>query len=189
VGRIPVQLGPSLGRDSGLRVAWDPFPPDRWAKGEHKFVCTFEQDNAGTLRFADLGTRTVPVAERVCLDTPRRYRPCAGRHQAEDIAEMVLNAAIAQGEVNGRKAVRTGPQGKYVALTDAEYAKLDKVCQTFLERVSSPARRSATGVKAQAFPGAVSQWPTKNGAYVASCFALRPAVPPPMITGTVFDRS
>ena len=185
-GGLPVQLGPSLSATGGLHVAWDPFPADLWAKGQKKFVCTFEQDRPGTLRFAQLTTRAVPVAARVCLNTPARYLPCSGRHQAEDVAEMILNTAIESGRINGRKAVRNGPQGRYVALSDAEYATLDKVCRTFLRTVSS----GTSGVTARAYPGSVAQWPTNTGAYVASCFAVKPfGDPPPPYVGTVFDRS
>ena len=184
-GGIPVQLGPSLNTGAGLHVAWDPFPADLWAKGEKKFVCTFQQDEPGTLRFADLTTRKVPVATRVCLNTPGRYVPCSGKHQAEDIAEMILNTAIEKGQVNGRRAVRKGPKGAYVALSDAEYARLDKICATLLSQVSTV----RGGVEARAYPGWVSQWPTDNGAYVASCFALNPAKePPPPMRGTVFNK-
>ncbi len=183
-GGMPVQLGPSLDDKGGLHVAWDPFPADLWAKGERKFVCTFEQDQPGTLRFTDLGTSKVPLAARVCLDTPGTYVPCSGRHQAENIAGMILNTAISKGQINGRKAVRNGPKGPYVALSDAEYARLDKICQAFLAAVST----AKGGVAARAYPGSVSQWPTKTGAYIASCFALKPLEPPPPVTGTVFDR-
>ncbi len=185
-GGLPVQLGPSLSATGGLHVAWDPFPADLWAKGHKKFVCTFEQDRPGTLRFAQLTTKAVPSAARVCLNTPARYLPCSGRHQAEDVAEMILNTAIDSGRINGRTAVRTGPQGKYVALSDAEYATLDKVCTTFLRSVSS----GRAGVTARAYPGSVAQWPTTTGAYVASCFAVKPfGDPPPAYVGTVFDKS
>ena len=184
-GGLPVQLSPSLSSSGGLHVAWDPFPADLWAKGQHKFVCTFEQDRPGTLRFADLTTRKVPVTARVCLDTPGKYVPCRGKHQAEDIAGMILNTAIEKGQINGRKAVRKGPDGRYVALSDAEYSRLDRICGAFLSSVST--RKG--GVVAKAYPGAVSQWPTKAGAYVASCFALDDvSEPPPPITGTVFDK-
>jgi len=183
-GNTGVQLSPWLASKSGLHVAWDPFPADLWEKGQRKFVCTFEQDVPGTLRFADLTTHKVPVAARVCLNTPRKYRSCAGRHQAEVIGEMTLNEAVAKGRVAGRKAIRTGPDGRYVALSDAQYARLDKVCQTFLDAVSDV----GGGVVGRAYPGEVSQWPTESGDYVASCFALKPLEPPPMITGTVFDR-
>jgi hypothetical protein len=184
-GGIPVQLGPALDTDAGLHVAWDPFPADLWEKGQRKFVCTFEQVQPGTLRFADLTTSKVPVAARVCLNTPGTYVSCAGRHQAEDIGEMILNTAIEKGAINGRKAVRQGPKGKYVALSDAEYARLDKICGTLLRQVSSV----RGGVQARAYPGSVAQWPTDTGVYVASCFALKPdQEPPPPITGTVFDR-
>ncbi len=185
-GGLPVQLGPSIDVDAGLHVAWDPFPADRWAKGERKFVCTFEQEQPGTLMFANLSTKKVPVAARVCLNTPGTYVPCQGRHQAEDIAEMILNTAIEKGQINDRKAVRKGPNGDYVALSETEYSKLDKVCATLFGQVSSARRK---GVQARAYPGSVSQWPTDSGAYVASCFALKPdREPPPMITGTVFDK-
>jgi hypothetical protein len=183
-GGVDVQLSPWLSEASGLHVAWDPFPADLWAKGQHKFVCTFEQDKPGTLRFADLTTRKVPVTARVCLNTPRKYRPCSGKHQAEVIAEMTLNSAIAKGQVAGRKAIRTGEDGKYVALSDGQYAKLDKVCQTLFTMVS--ARRG--GVVGRAYPGTATQWPTKSGDYAASCFALKPYEPPPLISGTVFDK-
>ena len=184
-GGVPVQLGPSLNARSGLHVAWDPFPADLWEKGQKGFVCTFEQDRPGTLRFADLATSKVPAAARVCLDTPKTYLPCSGRHQAEDIGEMILNTAIEQRKISGRQAVRTGPRGQYVALTDAEYARLDKVCEALLSSVST--RKG--GVAARAYPGSVSQWPTSSGAYVASCFALKPDVTPlPSVSGTVFDR-
>jgi hypothetical protein len=183
-GGVDVLLSPFLSDKSGLHVAWDPFPADLWEKGQHRFVCTFEQDRPGTLRFADVTTRQLPVAGRVCLNTPRKYRPCEGRHQAEVIAEMTVNAAIAKGQVTGRKAIRKGPDGSYVALSEAQYARLDKVCQTLFTMVSK--RRG--GVVGRAYPGTASQWPTEAGDYVASCFALKPYEPPPMITGTVFDR-
>ena len=184
-GGLPVQLGPALNARGGLHLAWDPFPADLWAEGQQKFVCTFEQQQPGTLRFADLTTRKVPVAARVCINSPRKYVSCRGMHNAEDIAEMILNTAIEKGRINGRKAVRKGPDGRYVALQDAEYAKLDKVCQTFLSSVS----KVPDGIEARAYPGSVAQWPTKSGVYVASCFALEPvSEPPPKFKGTVFNR-
>jgi hypothetical protein len=183
-GGLPVQLGPSLNVDGGLHVAWDPFPADLWAKGQKKFVCTFEQDDPGTLRFADVATSKVPIKARVCLNTPGKYLPCSSRHQAEDIAEMVLNTAIEKGQIDGKKAVRTGAKGPYVALSDAEYARLDKICQTLLTSVSTV----RGGVVGRAYPGSVSQWPSDSGAYVASCFALKPFDPPPPTKGTVFNR-
>jgi hypothetical protein len=184
-GGMPVQLGPSLNVHGGLHVAWDPFPADLWAKGQRKFVCTFQQDEPGTLRFADVTTSKVPLAARVCLNTPRKYVPCSGKHQAEDIAEMILNTAIDKGQIDGRTAVREDPKGDYVALSDAEYTRLDKICQTLLSSVSTV----KGGVEARAFPGGVSQWPADTGAYIASCFALKPvAEPPPPKTGTVFNK-
>lgn len=183
-GGLPVQLGPSLSPDGGLRVAWDPFPADLWTAGQRKFVCTFEQDEPGTLRFADVTTRKVPLNARVCLNTPGTFVPCRGRHQAEDIGEMILNTAVERGRITGRKAVRKGARGGFVSLTDAEYAKLDKVCQTLFRQVS----RVGGGVAARAYPGSVAQWPTRTGDYVARCFALKPYDPPPPIRGTVFDR-
>ena len=183
-GGIDVELSPWLGAAAGLHLAWDPFPADLWEKGQRRFVCTFQQDKPATLGFADVTTAKVPIAARVCLNTPRKYRSCKGEHQAEVIGELTLNKAIAKGQVAGRKAISKGPDGDFVVLSDPQYAKLDKVCQTFLDLVSDV----GGGVAARAYPGEVSQWPTKEGDYVASCFALKPFEPPPMITGTVFDR-
>ena len=184
-GGLPVQLAPAIDVDSGFNDAWDPFPADLWEKGQKKFVCTFEQEQPGTLSFADFTTRKTPVQARVCVNTPRKYVPCSGKHNAEQIAGMTLNTAIAQGEINARKAVRNGENGKYVAPSDAEYAKLDKVCQTFLASVST--RKG--GVVGKAYPGSIEQWPTESGDYVASCFALDDvSKPPPPIKGTVFDK-
>ncbi len=182
--KLPVQLGPALNPDAGLHVAWDPVPADLWEKGQKAFVCTFEQDRPGTLRYADLVTKKVPVEARVCLNTPGKKVPCTGKHQAEDIGEMILNTAIERKQINGTKAVRKGANGRYVALSDAEYAKLDKVCQNLLDQVST----AKGGVEARAYPGAVSQWPTDDGTYVATCFALKPFSPPPPVQGTVFDK-
>ena len=183
-GDVPVQLGPALAPRSTLHVAWDPFPANLWEEGERRFVCTFEQDEPGTLRMADLTTKAVPATERVCVDTPGRRVPCTKPHQGEEIGEMVLNTAVARGEVNGRRAVREGTDGKFVALSDAEYARLDKVCQALFRRVS----RGPDGVVARAYPGSVEQWPTSEGVYVASCFAVDGDDSSATRRGTVFDR-
>ena len=185
-GGLPVQLGPSLNVDGGLRLTWDPFPADLWEEGQRKFVCNFEQEQPGTLRFADLTTSKVPVEARVCLNTPSTYVPCSGRHQAEDIGEMMLNTAIAEGEIAGDEAVRKGARGAFVRLPEAQYARLDKVCRTLFAAVS----KVKGDVEARAYPGSAEQWPTENGVYLASCFVLEPvSEPPPFLPGgSVFDR-
>lgn len=182
-GGLPVQLGPALAERSSLHVAWDPFPADLWEKGQRRFVCTFQQDEPGTLRMADLPTRKVPVTERVCVDVPGRRVPCSRPHEGEEIGEMVLNTAVERGAVSGRRAVREGGKGKFVALSDAEYARLDKVCQTLYRRVSS----GPEGVVAKAYPGSADQWPTQDGVYVAGCFAVDEDGTA-VRRGTVFDR-
>ena len=184
-GGLPVQLSPSLVVDSGLHVAWDPFPADLWAKGQRKFLCTFEQDDPGNLRFADVTTRKVPVSARVCVNTPKKFVPCSGMHHAEQIALMTLNTAIERGKIDARRAVRKGPDGPYVALSDAEYAKVDKICQNLLSSVSTV----KGGVVGKVFPGTVKQWPSETGDYVTSCYALKDvSEPPPPIRGTVFNK-
>lgn len=179
-----VQLGPALKSDGGLRLAWDPVPADLWADGQRQFVCTLEQASPGTVMFDDLATKAVPQRERVCLDIPGRQVPCGRPHQAEEIGEMVLNTAIADGAIDADRAKRRGGDGPYVALTDAEYARLDKACTALLSRVST----GRPDLEAQSFPGAVDQWPNDDGVYVASCFALKPFDPPPKFRGTVFDK-
>jgi hypothetical protein len=181
---LSVQLSPFLNSEGGLHGAWDPFPADLWAKGQRKFVCTFEQDVPGTVRFADITTSKIPLEARVCLNVPGTYVPCRGKHQAESLAELVVNTAIAKKQLPGRQAVRKGPKGPYVALSDPQFAKLDAVCQAFLSSVSTV----RGGVKGRAYLGSPAQWPNNEGNYVASCFALKPFEPPPPITGTVFNR-
>ncbi len=180
----PVQLGPALSENGGFRLAWDPFPADLWAEGQRRFVCTFEQEQPGTVMFADLATSKLPVRARACLDTPGKPVRCDRPHQAEEIGEMVLNTAVASGAINAKRAERTGPDGPYIALSDAEYARLDRACQALFRSVST----GRPDVEAQVFPGAVDQWPNDDGVYVAGCFALKPFDPPPKFRGTVFDR-
>ncbi|HET7351118.1 MAG TPA: hypothetical protein VFJ28_09280 [Marmoricola sp.] len=184
MGKLPVQLGPSLNPRSGLHLAWDPVPANRWEDGQHQFVCTFEQDRPGTLRFTDLTTRKVPVDARVCLNVPGTFVPCRAPHQAEDIGHMFLNTAIEQRQIDARRALRKGSDGPEVAFSEDEYARLDKVCQDLLDRVS----REPGDITAKVFPGSPKQWPTPDGAYVASCFALEDFDPPPKVRGTVFNR-
>lgn len=183
-GDLRVQLAPALSEAGGLRLAWDPFPADLWEDGQRQFVCTLEQDEPGTIGFDDLGTSATPQRARVCLDIPGETKPCGAPHQAEEIGEMTLNLAIEAGEINAERALRDGDDGPVVALADAEYDRLDEVCTTLFEAVST----GRPDVEAQAFPGGVDQWPTEEGDYVASCFALKPFDPPPPFRGTVFDR-
>ena len=89
---VDVQLSPFLSAASGLHVAWDPFPADLWAKGQQKFVCTFEQDEPGTLPFADLTTRQVPVGGAGVPEHPAEVPPlqreAPGRGDRRDDAEL-----------------------------------------------------------------------------------------------------
>lgn len=183
-GDLTVQLAPALSEDGGLRLAWDPYPAELWEEGERRFTCTLEQDEPSELVFADLATSAVPVAARSCLNTPGRAVPCNRPHQAEEIGEMTLNAAVDAGQIDAERAVRNGPEGRYVALSDPEYAQLDRVCARLFRAVST----GREDVEAQAFPGGLDQWPTRDGDYVASCFALKAFDPPPKFRGTVFDR-
>ena len=119
------------------------------------------------------------------MNTPGKYVSCSRKHDAEQIAVMPLNTAIERGQIDARRAVRKGPNGRYVALSDAEYAKVDKICQTFLSSVSTV----KGGVVGRAFPGSVKQWPSETGDYVTSCYALKNvSEPPPPISGTVFNK-
>ena len=74
---------------------------------------------------------------------------------------MILNTAIEKGQINGKKAVRTGAQGAVRRAERArEYAKLDKVCQTLLAvGLHDQGRRRP----ARAYPGSASQWPSELG--------------------------
>lgn len=183
-GAPRVQLGPALAADGGFALAWDPFPAELWEDGQRRFVCTFEQEEPGTVMFADLRTDRLPQRARVCLDVPGTTVPCGRPHQAEEIGEMILNAAVADGDIDARRAVREGEDGRYVALSEREYTRLDRACDVLYRAIST----GRPDMEAQAFPGSVEQWPNDDGVYVASCFALKPFDPPPKFRGTVFDR-
>lgn len=184
-GNMPAQLAPALAADSGLHLAWDPVAPSLWEGGQQQFVCTFEQEQPGTVRFADLATRRAPAQARVCVKSADDYVPCTEPHTAEAIGEMILNTAISKGLINAEAAVKKTTDGTHVTLAPAEYARLDQVCQSLLDRVS---RRSGR-LRASAYPGSIEQWPTPHGSYIAICFAVSPDNPPKPLVGTVFDKA
>lgn len=184
-GNMPAQLAPALAAESGLHLAWDPVAPGLWEGGQRQFVCTFEQEQPGTVRFADLATRRAPAQARVCVKNADDYVPCSEPHTAEAIGEMILNTAISKKLVNAQAAVKKTPEGTHVTLAPAEYARLDKVCQSLLDRVS----RKSGRLRASAYPGSIEQWPTPRGSYIAICFAVSPDNPPKPLVGTVFNKA
>lgn len=184
-GNMPAQLAPALSAESGLHLAWDPVAPSLWEDGQQQFVCTFEQEQPGTVRFADLATRRAPAQARVCVKSADDYVPCTEPHTAEAIGEMILNTAIGKGLINAEAAVKKTAAGTHVTLAPAEYARLDKVCQSLLDRVS----RKSGRLRASAYPGSIEQWPTPRGSYIAICFAVSPDNPPRPLVGTVFDKA
>ena len=106
-----------------------PVPGGPVGEGPAEVRVHLRAGRPGTLLFADLATRKTPIAARVCVDTPRPYVPCSaapGRGHRRDDPEHRDRA----GRDHRPRGRPQGPNGQYVAPSDAEYAKLDRVCQT-----------------------------------------------------------
>ena len=198
-GRLGVRPGPAQGRRAARaarpvaqrrrraarRVGPVPGRPVG-ARGSRSSCAPSSRTSPGRCAFADLTTSRLPVEARVCLNTPRKYLPCSGKHQAEDIAEMVLNTAIEKGQITGEEG---GPQGRRRALrarsATREYAKLDKVCQTLLTiGLDGQGRRRGPGLPGVGVPVADGERaPTSPAASRSSRSSRRPRS-----RGTVFNR-
>ena len=95
-----------LERRRGVSVTWAPTPAASWDRGEHRFACLFEQARPGTVRLADVASADFPSAARSCL-MGTAFVPCGQAHDAERIAMVGLDRAVAEGQIVGARAVTT----------------------------------------------------------------------------------
>lgn len=169
----------------GVVLGWAPPSPDQWARGQRVYVCTMTQQTPGTLRYASVFSSSFPTQARTCIDTRALvYVDCARKHQRERISVLDLTVAVKAGKLPGRGAVTVGSDGKFVDLSPAQLAALDRSCTTYLRKVSTT--KKLTGITEVE----VDQWPTDEGRYLAACEADRPTTKDPLTTqGSVFNRS
>jgi hypothetical protein len=170
---------------SGVSVGWTPASPDQWRRGQRVFACTLTWLQPGTLRYRTVFTRKFPTGKRTCIDSLALvFVDCARRHDRERIAVIEAREAVASGVLQGAKAIRKGPDGRYVDLGDARYARLDAACTAYLHAISST--KKLTGVANID----VDEWPAPGGSYPIYCEADTDPDTASLVTeGSVYNRS
>lgn len=169
---------------AGATLGWAPASPEQWRKGERVFGCTFTWSEPQPTRYATVFTKEFPTGKRTCIDSRTLvFVDCARKHDRERIAVIEAREAVAAGTFPGRKAVRTAPTGRYVAIGDARYRRLDAACTAYLRSVSTT--KKLTGVANID----VDEWPTPTGSYPIYCEADTSPDEDSLITqGSVYDR-
>lgn len=169
---------------TGMKLGWAPPSPEQFTRGQRVFACTLIQDKASTVRYADLFAKRLPTALRTCIDSKRLvYVDCARKHDRERIAVIDARVAVQAGRFPGRRAIRRGPDGRYLDVAPAAYAALDRACTTYLRAISTTKR--LTGVAEID----VDVWPAPDGSYPIACEAdTRPGQKPVTTSGSVYNR-
>jgi hypothetical protein len=168
----------------GATLGWTPAPPDRWSKGTRVFACTLTWTEPQQIRYASVFTKSFPTGKRTCIDTRAlAFIDCARRHDRERIAVIEARVAVAAGAFPGPKAIRPGPDGRYLDVSDARYRPLDAACTAYLRAVSTT--KKLTGVANVD----VDEWPAPGGSYPIYCEADAPPDKKSVITeGSVYDQ-
>jgi hypothetical protein len=168
----------------GATLGWSPAAPDQWAKGQRVFACTLTWSAPRATRFATIFTKKFPTSMRTCIDTRGLvFVDCARKHDRERIAVIEAREAVADKAFPGPKAIRRGSTGRYLAVSDARYRKLDAACTAYLHAISTT--KKLTGVANID----VDEWPAPGGSYPIYCEAdTRPDQKSLITQGSVYDR-
>jgi hypothetical protein len=168
----------------GATLGWAPAPPDLWTKGTRVFACTLTWAHPEQVRYASVFTKGFPTGKRTCIDSRAlAFVDCARRHDRERIAVIEARVAVAAGAFPGPKAIRTGPDGRYLDVSDAGYRPLDVACTAYLRAVSTT--KKLTGVANVD----ADEWPAPGGSYPIYCEADAPPDKKSVITeGSVYDK-
>ena len=168
----------------GATLGWAPAPPDRWAEGQRVFACTLTWTDPVRTRYSAIFTKHFPTGDRTCIDTHRLvFVDCARKHDRERIAVIEVREAVASGAFPGRKAIRKGPNGRYLDVSDARYRRLDEACTAYLRAISTT--KKLTGVANVD----VDEWPAPGGSYPIYCEAdTRPDEKSLITEGSVYNR-
>ena len=169
---------------AGATLGWAPAPPERWSQGQRVFACTLTWKHPQKARYAAVFTRDLPTALRTCIDSRSLlFVDCARGHDRERIAVIEAREAVAAGAFPGPRAIRPGPDGRYLDVPDATWARLDAACTAYLRAVSTT--KKLTGVANVD----VDEWPTPDGSYPIYCDADRKPDQKSLVTqGSVYDR-
>ena len=163
---LSVDVMPSWAPDAGVSVTWAASPASAWDEGDHVFGCLFEQSRPGALRLSDIASADFPRAARVCL-MRTRFVSCERRHDAERIATIRLDRAVAQRQILGARAVDDAGR---VNLGIDDWKALDGVCQRYLDVVAPhhpPGLRGVANTYSELYPDA-------DGHFSVLCSAQAP---------------
>jgi hypothetical protein len=165
-------------------LGWAPAAPDQWAKGQRVFACTLTWATPQPDLYRTVFTSAFPTAKRTCIDSRAlQYVDCARRHDRERIAVIQARDAVAAGAFPGPKAIRTGPDGRYLAVSAARYRALDAACTSYLRAISTT--KKLTGVANVD----VDQWPAPGGSYPIYCDAdTKPDQESLVTEGSVYNK-
>lgn len=169
---------------AGASLGWAPASPEQWSKGQRVFACTLTWTKPQSLRYRAVFTRAFPTGKRTCIDSRALvFVDCARRHDRERIAVIEARDAVAAGAFPGPKAIRTGPDGRYLEVSDARYKALDAACTAYLKSVSTT--KKLTGIANVD----VDEWPAPGGSYPIYCEADRRPDQESLVTeGSVYNR-
>jgi hypothetical protein len=169
---------------TGASLGWAPAPPDQWGKGKRVFACTLTWSDPQPTRYDTVFTKEFPTGLRTCIDSGALvFVDCARGHDRERIAVIEARDAVAAGAFPGPKAIHDGPSGRYLAVGDAKYRKLDAACTAYLRAISTT--KKLTGIANVD----VDEWPTPDGSYPIYCDADRKPDQESLVTeGSVYDR-
>ena len=175
-------MAPAL--PTGATLGWAPAQPEQWRAGKRVFACTLSWKQPQVTRYAALFTKSLPTGMRTCIDSRSLlYVDCARGHDRERIAVIEAREAVASGAFPGPRAIRQGPQGRYLDVPDDAWARLDAACTAYLRAVSTT--RRLTGVANVD----VDEWPTPDGSFPIHCDADRPPDEKSVVSrGSVYDR-
>jgi hypothetical protein len=181
---LAVDVVPAWSATAGVSVMWAPSPPASWDRGDHSVACLFEQARPGTVRLADLASADFPSAARSCL-MGTAFVPCGQRHDAERVATIGLDRAVAEGQIAGARAV---DEAGHVDLGADAWHALDGVCERYLDAVAPHHPPGLRGV-ANTYP---ELYPDADGRYTVLCSAQAPFGAGPssaiVTAGSVFAR-
>ena len=165
-------------------LGWAPASPEQWAKGQRVFACTLTWATPQPDLYRSVFTKAFPTAKRTCIDSRALlYVDCARRHDRERIALIQARDAVAAGVFPGPKAIRSGPDGRYLAVTDARYRALDAACTSYLRAISTT--KKLIGVANVD----VDEWPAPGGSYPIYCEAdTKPDQDSLVTEGSVYNK-
>lgn len=166
----PLDLIPSPAFAGGRRVTWTPMPYAAWQEGREEVLCTFEQDEPGTVTAEEIRSAELDPAARLCMDADLLTVACDEPHTREQLLTLTATPAVAAGQLPGRKAV-TGGDEKYVELRNEAFTLFDAECDAYFRAVAAPKVAEGLVAVAEFYP---ELWGDEAGEFSAVCTVSSP---------------